>query len=200
MSFNVLSRGPAPHRSSTTSRTQQQHHPTFCAVSPHTAHRRTVSCAAASNEPFSQLSLAEPLAYSKAFADVALRHLTDAAMDAAAEFSMQLAEQPKRMREFAEEVQAAAQKELQGNQQQRLLAATSSAGSSGQQGRGGNSSSLSGLANQADLAALVDDLRADIAASRALLQQIRTSGTGSTGSTGSSSSSSNGAQTPASRR
>jgi hypothetical protein len=83
---------------------------------------------------------------------------------------MQLAEQPQRMREFADEVQAAADRELQSSgQQQRLLSTTSSG--SGQGSTAGNNSS-----GRQDLEALVDDLRADIAASRALLQQIRAVG------------------------
>lgn len=88
---------------------------------------------------------------------------------------MQLAEQPQRMREFAEEVQAAAERELQGSgqqQQQRLLSTTSSASTSAP---AGTTSGSSGGSRQ-DLEALVDDLRADIAASRALLQQIRAAG------------------------
>ncbi len=85
---------------------------------------------------------------------------------------MQLAEQPQRMREFADQVQAAAEREMLGfgQQQQRLLTATSSASTSAQSSTAGSSSS------KQDLEALVDDLRADIAASRALLQQIRAAG------------------------
>lgn len=142
--------------------------------------RRSVAVAAAASDPISQLPqpIAEPLAYAKAFAAVAIRHLTESAMDAAAEVSIQLAEQPKRMREFSEEVQAAAERELQnsGQQTQRLLTATSSASS----GQGSSSiSSMASSAGSTDLEALVDDLRADIAASRALLQQIRAGNTGS---------------------
>jgi uncharacterized protein (DUF305 family) len=118
------------------------------------------------------------VAYTKAFAAVVLRHLTESALDTAAEVSIQLAEAPKRMRQFAEEVQDAADRELQGSgqQQQRLLSSSSSASS----GKGSSSgSSMSSSAGRPDLEALVDDLRADIAASRALLQQIRTGNTGS---------------------
>jgi len=148
--------------------------------------RRSLVAAAAASDPLSQLPqpIAEPLAYSKAFATVMLRHMTEAALDAAAELSMQIAEQPKRMREFSEEVQAAAERELKSStgQQQQLLATTSSASS----GQASSGSTSSGSAGSTDLEALVDDLRADIAASRALLQQIR--------------SSSNGTQTQSSRR
>lgn len=131
--------------------------------------------AAASSQQLPQ-PIAEPLAYTKALVTVAVRHLTESALDAAADLSIALAEQPRRMREFADEVQAAAARDLQ-QQPQRLLSATLSASSSSQNGSssggGGASSMTGGTAGRQDLEALVDDLRADIAASRALLQQIR---------------------------
>lgn len=132
--------------------------------------------AAASSQQLPQ-PIAEPLAYTKALVTVAVRHLTESALDAAADLSIALAEQPRRMREFADEVQAAAARDLQ-QQPQRLLSATLSASSSSSQngsssGGGGASSMTGGTAGRQDLEALVDDLRADIAASRALLQQIR---------------------------
>ena len=153
----------------------------FATNHPHVPHRRGTRCAAAANDPLSQLPqpIAEPLAYGKAFTNVVLRYVTEAAMDAAAELSMQVAEQPKRMREFTEEVQAAAERELRsaGGQQQRLLTASTSASSGQQPSTAGGSIGSSG-SGHADLEALVDDLRADIAASRALLQHIRSSGNG----------------------
>lgn len=104
-------------------------------------------------------------------------------MDAAAEVSIQLAEQPRRMRDFAEDVQAAADRELAGlgQPQQQLLSSSSSASSSAKGGGSGTSGSSS--SNPQDLEALVDELRADIAASRALLQQIRTSSGGTQATT-----------------
>jgi hypothetical protein len=115
---------------------------------------------------------------------VVLRHLTESAMDAAAEVSIQLAEQPRRMRDFAEEVQAAADREMAGlgQPQQRFLSSSSSASSSSSRG-GSSGTSGSSSGNSQDLEALVDELRADIAASRALLQQIRTSSGGTQATT-----------------
>lgn len=138
---------------------------------------RRVAVSAAASSPQLPQPIAEPLAFTKALVTVAVRHLTESALDAAADLSIALAEQPRRMREFADEVQAAAVLELQnsGQQQpQRLLSSTSSA-SSGQNGNSssGGAGSMSRAAGRPDLEALVDDLRADIAASRALLQQIR---------------------------
>lgn len=139
--------------------------------------RSAAVSAAASSQQLPQ-PIAEPLAYTKALVTVSVRHLTEFGLDAAADLSIALAEQPRRMREFVDEVQAAAARELQssGQQQpQRLLSATSSASSSqnGSSSGGGGASSMTSTAGRQDLEALVDDLRADIAASRALLQQIR---------------------------
>jgi hypothetical protein len=164
-----------------------QHHPVVHAAAnlslttkPPPA-RRSIVAAAAASDPFGQLPqpIAEPVAYTKAFAAVVLRHLTESALDTAAEVSIQVAEAPKRMRQFAEEVQDAADRELKGfgQQQQRSLSSSSSASSG--QGSGSNGSIMSNSASRPDLEALVDDLRADIAASRALLQQIRAGNTGS---------------------
>lgn len=153
----------------------QHHHlspATLTRLLPHIS-RTPVTCSAAASDPFRQLPqpIVEPLAYTKAFVDVTVRRLAEAALDTAAEVSMQLAEQPQRMREFADEVQAAADRELQSSgQQQRLLSTTSSGSGQGSSTAGNNSS------GRQDLEALVDDLRADIAASRALLQQIRAVG------------------------
>lgn len=186
MSFNLMSR---PQTQFVHQQLVPRHAPPLSSTKV-VLPRRSLASAAAASDPLSQLPqpIAEPLAYSKAFATVMLRHMTEAALDAAADISMQIAEQPKRMREISEEVQAAAERELKSStgQQQRLLTSTSSA-SSGQASSSTGGSTSSGSAGSADLEALVDDLRADIAASRALLQQIR-------------SSSSNGTQTQPSRR
>jgi uncharacterized protein YceH (UPF0502 family) len=88
------------------------------------------------------------------------------------------------MKEFQDEVQAVAERELNGNsnRQPGLLASSSSSSSSSS---GGISSS--NAAASKDLQAIVDELRADIAASRALLQQIKTGDMGPLGGTPSSS-------------
>lgn len=165
-----------------------QHHPvahTAANLSPTTKpgpSRRSIVAAAAASDPFGQLPqpIAEPVAYTKAFAAVVLRYLAESALDTAAEVSIQLAEAPKRMRQFAEEVQDAADRELQGSgQQQQRLLSSSSLASSVQGSSSSSGSSMSSSAGRPDLEAMVDDLRADIAASRALLQQIRAGNTGS---------------------
>jgi hypothetical protein len=151
--------------------------PSRTAAAPQERARGRVAVSAAASSPQLPQPIAEPLAFTKALVTVAVRHLTESALDAAADLSIALAEQPRRMREFADEVQAAAVLELQnsGQQQpQRLLSSTSSASSGQNDSSGsGGAGSMSSAAGRPDLEALVDDLRADIAASRALLQQIR---------------------------
>jgi hypothetical protein len=88
------------------------------------------------------------------------------------------------MKEFQDEVQAVAERELSSSSRQPGLL-TSSSSSSGSS-NGSISTSSSNAAAGKDLEAIVDELRADIAASRALLQQIKTGDTGPLGSTSSS--------------
>jgi hypothetical protein len=90
-----------------------------------------------------------------------------------------IAEQPRKMREFQDEVQAVAERELQGSSSRQGLLASSSSSSNGSS----SSSSSSNTSGGKDLEAIVDELRADIAASRALLQQIKTGDMGPLGPT-----------------
>lgn len=137
------------------------------------APRRIAHTQAAST---AELSAPEPLqsqvAYAKAFMTVALRHASEAALDTAASINMLMAEQPRRMQEFQNEIQAVVEREMRGSSQ-RLITSRSSASSSSQ----GNSSSATGSSagTAVDLEALIDELRADIAACRSLIQQIRLS-------------------------
>jgi uncharacterized protein YceH (UPF0502 family) len=98
------------------------------------------------------------------------------------QINIAIAEQPRRMKEFQDEVQAVAQRELQGSSSRQGLLASSSSSSSGSS----SSTSSSSNAGSKDLEAIVDELRADIAASRALLQQIKTGDMGPLGPTTSS--------------
>lgn len=147
--------------------------------SERSSRRRCVAAAAAASSsssapafplPGPQTVLARTLAYARAVTDVAARRLADAALDAAADISICLAEQPQRLQELAAEIQAAAERELHGGGQQGLLSSSSSSSASGSGSSSGDRSSSSSLP---DLEATVDELRADIAACRSLLQQIR---------------------------
>ncbi|WIA41995.1 hypothetical protein OEZ86_009294 [Tetradesmus obliquus] len=117
---------------------------------------------------------------------VASRRAAEVALDCASQMGIAIAEQPRRMKEFQDEVQAVAERELQSSSRQPGLLASSSSGSSSSSSSSSSTSSSSAAANK-DLEAIVDELRADIAASRALLQQIKTGDMGPLGPTTSSS-------------
>lgn len=114
----------------------------------------------------------ELLAYSRAFLTVLSKRLADASLDAVSQVQLVLAELPVEMQEFQGQVQAAAARELQ---QGSTIAAlqNSSSGSAKTQTSLNSSKGSSTRDGPQDLGAVVDELRADIAASRSLLQQMR---------------------------
>eukprot|EP00197_Chlamydomonas_leiostraca_P004129 CAMPEP_0202872932 /NCGR_PEP_ID=MMETSP1391-20130828/22287_1 /ASSEMBLY_ACC=CAM_ASM_000867 /TAXON_ID=1034604 /ORGANISM="Chlamydomonas leiostraca, Strain SAG 11-49" /LENGTH=140 /DNA_ID=CAMNT_0049554079 /DNA_START=201 /DNA_END=623 /DNA_ORIENTATION=- len=105
--------------------------------------------------------------YGRAFAITLSKRLGEAVVDAVAEVSRAAAERPQRLKDFQDEVAALARKEMAD------ASVPERAGSSG--GGGGADGSSTGT-SEADVQALVDDLRAEIAYSRAILQQMRTGG------------------------
>eukprot|EP00775_Hariotina_reticulata_P003801 gene3801-4058_t len=114
----------------------------------------------------------ELLAYGRAFLTVLSKRVTDASLDAVSQVQLVLAELPVELREFQGEVQAAAARELQQGATMLVQQNSSSDGRAAQTSV--NSSKGSSTRNgPQDLGAVVDELRADIAASRSLLQQMR---------------------------
>lgn len=148
------------------------------------SHRRVLMRAAAGAPPPEPLAallepvmpLLAPLAYVKAASDVAAQRATQAFLDVAVAAQSAIAESPQRLADFDAEVRALADRELQQlGQPGLLLPASTSASNSGTSGSTGAAGGGGGGASAGpqDLATVVDELRADIAASRALLQQLR---------------------------
>ncbi|EFN50711.1 hypothetical protein CHLNCDRAFT_142594 [Chlorella variabilis] len=105
----------------------------------------------------------------RALAETVNERLGAALGDALAEFGKWDAETRQAIREFQEEVMERAQREM-------LAAAGASDASSSAAGGGsggGSSVGLGGAAAAPDLPALVDELRAEVAATRAVVQQLK---------------------------
>jgi len=120
----------------------------------------------------------EVLAYGRAFLTVLSKRLADASLDAISQVQLVLAEMPVELREFQGQVEAAAARELQQTSTTLALQTSSSSSSSNGSMRAAQTSLNSSKGgstrdNPQDLGAVVDELRADIAASRSLLQQMR---------------------------
>lgn len=118
--------------------------------------------------------LLAPLAYAKAASDVAVQRAAQALLDAAVATQSALIESPQRLADFDAEVRALADRELQQlGRPGLLLPAGSGVPAPGSSSTAAGSSSDGKAAAPQDLETVVDELRADIAASRALLQQLR---------------------------
>jgi hypothetical protein len=114
----------------------------------------------------------ELLAYSRAIFSVLSKRLADASLDAVSQVQLVLAELPVELQEFQGQVQAAAARELQHGSTIAALP-NSSSGSANTKTSLNSSKGSSTRDGPQDLGAVVDELRADIAASRSLLQQMR---------------------------
>ncbi|GBF89401.1 hypothetical protein Rsub_01973 [Raphidocelis subcapitata] len=130
---------------------------------------RIVAAAAGADDPLQ--ALLAPLSYGRAFAAVAARRLGELAAAAAGEAGKAASEAPAWLQEFQSEVEAAAREGMGGGGGAFGDDGAGGGGWSGGGGSGGGSGRLP-TAGAGD-GAIVDELRADIAASRAVLQQLR---------------------------
>lgn len=124
----------------------------------------------------------ESFYYGRALAVTLNRWVGEAVVEVVSEISKQAAEQPQRLKDFQAEVEAAVRQEMAAGGAPAAPTAApagqSGSAAAGRLGKGAAGGKKAAPPPPVDVQATVDEVRADIAASRSLIQQIKASRNG----------------------